>query len=241
MKNSINIIFILLALPFVGFGQSDVDNSKRLSVGFNYEINTGFRQLNYTGINEEIGNVRNESETPKLGFTTGLNIRYQFTPKITADLGFLFANKGMQVKQLDINWAVNTSNAPNYADIDYVFKSFVIPLKVNYQFKTAEKWNVYATTGAALNFFMLRNTIYTTYKDEVIFSENKNIQRDGFRKITHSVLLGIGVNYELTNKITLNVEPIYRRYISSISLQESGKEYLYSTGINAVVLFNFGN
>lgn len=224
-------------MPFTAFCQSETEKSK-ISVGFNYETNLGFRQLNYTGINEFIGAVRNDEEVQKIGFTTGLNFRYQITPALSADIGMLFARSGMKTNIASIS---NTGqpNVPNQGQAIYDYNSMIIPIKINYAFKTAEKWNLYATTGASFNFFTSRNTTFKVYVDDVFHSENTNIQKDGFRGTTYSVLLGVGMNYKLSDSFTINLEPIYRQYITSIRLQPSGKEYFYSTGINAVVFYNF--
>lgn len=236
MKNSI-IIFVLIILPLLTFGQSE-NYSKGLSIGLNYEPNISFRQLKYSGFNEEIGTIRNNEEVAKIGFTMGLNVLYQFSSKISADLGVLYANVGMQTEAQPI-FNTGQPDVPNNAITEYDFNSVIIPLKINYALKTAEKWNVYATAGTAFNFFMSRNTTYKTYIDNQLYNENMNVQRDGFRKMTNSVLLGIGLNYHTSEKATLTFEPIYRQYVTSIGLQPSGKEYLYSVGLNLKAFYKF--
>jgi opacity protein-like surface antigen len=236
MKNII-IIFILITLPLLTFSQAET-NSKGLSIGLSYEPNTSFRQLKYSDFNVEIGKIRNSEEIAKIGFTMGLNARYQFSAAISADLAVLYANVGMKTEAQPI-FNTGQPGVPNNAITEYDFNSVIIPLKINYALKTAEKWNVYATAGTAFNFFMSRNTTYKTYIDNQLYTENMNIQRDGFRKMTNSVLLGVGLNYHASDEGTLTFEPIYRQYITSIGLQPSGKEYLYSMGLNLKAFYRF--
>jgi opacity protein-like surface antigen len=237
MKNTITIIFILISLPILTFAQSETA-SKDWAIGLSYEPNIGFRQLKYTSFNEAIGEIRNSEEVAKIGFTMGLNIQYQFSSAIAVELGVLYANMGMKTEMQPIN-NTGQSGVPNNAITEYDFNSVIIPLKINYALKTGEKWNIYATAGTAFNFFMSRNTTYKTYVDEAFYAENTNIQRDGFRKMTNAVLLGVGLNYHASDNAMLTFEPIFRQYVTSIGLQPSGKEYLYAFGLNLKGFYRF--
>lgn len=230
-------IFILIFLPMFVFGQTE-GKVKKFAAGLNYEVNSSFRQLKYTDFNTEIGIIRNNEEVPKIGFTIGLNGRYQFSPKASANLGVLYSNVGMKTKMQPLN---NTGqpNEPNLGYSEYDFNSVIFPLKINYTLKSYKKWDIYVHGGTALNLFTSKNTTFYTYIDDQLHSQNTNTQKDGYRKITYSGLVGIGLNCYIPEKTILVIEPIYRRYLTSIGLQPSGKEYLYSIGVNLKVMGAF--
>ena len=53
-----------------------------------------------------------------------------------------------------------------------------------------------------------------------------------FNSITVSLLTGIGLNYELNNKLCLIFEPIYKRDITEINNADVAYYYFYSFGAN---------
>jgi len=63
-----------------------------------------------------------------------------------------------------------------------------------------------------------------------------NSTGSGLSRINFAVVAGLGINYDLTSRLTFRVEPTYRRSITSI-INAPIKGYLYSAGINTGIYF----
>jgi hypothetical protein len=92
------------------------------------------------------------------------------------------------------------------------------------------------TAGLSANIFLYQKTTFFTHHQN---SDTKVSTRsnDGFSPLNISALAGCGINYPVSPKTTLLIEPIYRRSINSI-IDAPVKSYLYSIGMNVGILFN---
>jgi Outer membrane protein beta-barrel domain len=236
MKNlSIRVLFILL-LPILVFSQSI--KAKRLSIGLSYEEDICYRQLNYSSTNKIAEAIRNNDETSKFGFTTGINFRYKLSNRITLELAVLYTNIGAKTKIKELEWATVSNELPNKSKTVFAFKTLAAPLKINYKI-TIGKLNTYITTGLSLNYLINRKTTVTSYFADRGSAKTSDNLRLGFENFTFSLIAGFGIDYPLSKRITLNVEPIFRQGVSSVNTEKSAKEYLYTAGINTRAFYNF--
>ena len=82
-----------------------------------------------------------------------------------------------------------------------------------------------------MNVFLAKRTAITS----VYADGNKNRTSSGkdlgYAKLNLSAMLGFGLNYKISNRLSVQIEPLFRRSISSIVSDKSSKEYLYNFGI----------
>ena len=135
------------------FGQevakdASIPDFNKIQVGVNFSPDYCFRTLkNNDGslTSSSILKSRNENETGKLGYTTGINVIYNLKKSIGIEVGIQYSNKGYQTKMQDFTYGsmidprtgfvYNTSGqTPIQGEFIYNDYYIDIPLKVNFCF-----------------------------------------------------------------------------------------------------------
>ena len=239
MKNvskQICLLFLVL-LPKLGFGQEIEPQFKRFSFGLSYEQNFSYRQLKFEAPNTLIADLRNKSEVADFGFVTGLNLRTRLTKRLSLEYGVSFARFGFKTKYSNLEFVSESTDFPIKTKTKYSFRSLVIPIKANFNFDLG-KLNCYATLGVSYNsLFDRKSTLLVQFPDGRT-EESSDINTTGFQDFTFSLIAGFGVNYVLFDRITLAVEPLFRRNLSSIVPDKNADEYPYSIGLNFKLFYN---
>lgn len=237
MKTKLFLGLLIIVTPFVGFSQVKENIFKKISYGLSIEADICNRQLFYGSINEKFADIRNNEEQPALGFTLGANVQYRFNEKITLESGVLFSNFTMNSKMKDLTWQSSGTNLPTKSQTVFTTQNFSIPVKVNYGLKVG-KLNGYITTGFSANYLFNSNSSVSTYLPDNSSYVNSHDQNIGYETLSVSLLAGFGIVYPISDRFTLNLEPIYRQGISSIVEDKNSNEYQYSLGLNAKVFYN---
>ncbi|MEA3497335.1 MAG: hypothetical protein U9R42_15010, partial [Bacteroidota bacterium] len=98
---------------------------------------------------------------------------------------------------------------------------------------------IFVSLGISTNFFI--NHKITTYQ---YFEDNKfekNTTKNSYYKfnsINFSILVGMGLEYEINELLKLKIEPIYRRSINSI-IDAPIKSHLFSIGLGTALYYKF--
>jgi hypothetical protein len=227
---------LILLLPLLAFSQTE--DFKKYAFGLSYEAHLGYRQLNFKGGNQQVAGLRNAEETANLGLATGINFRYHLNEKIAIETAILYTSTGIKTSQKDLIWASNVSNLPNKSQSTFAYRGMTFPLKMNYNFKIG-KLSAYATAGTSFNYLLVKRTTNTSYFTEGTVVKSASDIRVGFEQFTWSIIAGVGVNYALSNRFMVNLEPTYRQGITSVLSDTNTKEYLYTVGLNGRVLYTF--
>jgi opacity protein-like surface antigen len=201
-------------------------------------MHLGYRQLNFKDGNQQVADLRNAEETANLGLATGINFRYHLNEKLVLETAILYTSTGIRTSQKDLIWASNVPNLPNKSQSTFAYRGMTFPLKMNYNFKVG-KLSAYATAGAALNYLLVKRTTNTSYFTDGTSVNNFSDIRIGFDQFTWSIIAGVGVNYALSNRFMINLEPSYKQGITSVLSDTNTKEYLYTMGLNGRVFYTF--
>ncbi|MES2617393.1 MAG: outer membrane beta-barrel protein [Bacteroidota bacterium] len=232
-----NFTIILFFLSISAFCQGQDIKFKKWLIGVSYEANISSRQLKYSASNEWVKHIRNNSELPRYGFSTGGNFRYNLDQTFSIETGLLFANRGFATKKHQLNWATPNFDFPITSETAFAFYYIEVPLKINFNF-ALRKLRMYASTGVSMNYFVNRNTTLLVYNNNGDKQKTKSQQKYGYTKDTYSILLGFGMNITISKRVLLNIEPIYIQNFTSITADNKAKEYLYSFGLNTKFFLN---
>jgi hypothetical protein len=227
---------LILLLPLLAFSQTE--KPKKYAFGLSYEAHLGYRQLNFKDGNQQVADLRNAEETANLGLATGINFRYHLNEKIAFETAVLYASTGFKTAQKDLVWASNAVNLPNKSTTTFAYRGLVFPLKMNYTFKVG-RLSAYATAGTSLNFLFIKTTTNTSNFPDGSTENKPSDLRIGFNNLTWSIIAGVGVNYALSDRFMVNLEPSYKQGITSVLSDTNTKEYLYTVGLNARVFYTF--
>lgn len=236
------ILLLLVMLSLHVSAQSDENNTnKKLSVGINFSPDYSYRQLHLDDDPHNFVELRNELESPRLGFTTGIIAKYHFISRFAIESGIQFSDKG---KKIDFDDFVS-SDGKNYQTDPFVPEKTItkyhyyyigIPLKLNY-FLLQNKIRFIITTGVSTDFFIDgKSKTVMDYKDKTEINKTPEDKKD-FNKVIFAGLAGFGIETNLSKKIEIRLEPIFRYSFTPLA-DSLIKEHLYSAGANFVVFYH---
>ena len=229
------IVFFLALLPLALFGQSaDSSSLKRFAIGLNYSPDYSYRTLKPTAESKWIADSRDTLEIPKYGYTSGLSLLFRISKNLTFETGLQYSNKGEKTKtrKLEIFDPNSPQSSMNTMEVTFVYSYnyLDIPIKANY-YLINKKFKFFLSGGLSNNIF-----ISSTNKSTISFAPgnsttNTTKSSTNYSLVNIAALAGFGIEQQLNSKLSLRLEPIYRRSITSI-INAPIKGYLYSAGMN---------
>ncbi|MES2762734.1 MAG: outer membrane beta-barrel protein [Bacteroidota bacterium] len=207
--------------------------TKKWAVGLSYSPDFCFRTP-YAKASEK--GSSNMTEKGKMGFTTGINLRYQLLEKIGVEFGALYSTKGQKTLAGSFSWLTPTEGYVTEPEktITYTYQYLEIPLKVNvYLINT--KLKIFPSIGCSVNIFMGKKTTVTSEgsKETSTAFEQQNIP-----KTELAVLAGVGISYDISDKLFVKIEPSFRSFIRPlVDFPVSGT--FYSVGANTGIYLKF--
>ena len=243
-----NIILLLLFLPFVSISQTndtlktksnyaktDTLKKGKFEIGLSFSPDYDYRKLKSDASSQAITDIRDTMETAKFGFSAGLNLAYHINKRLLVETGLLFSDRGEKTKKVSFS-NVPSGQLPIYYTYKYHYLYLDIPLKVDYYILTG-KLKLFATAGVSGNIFLTQKTTLIQGHDNGNQERTISTNDSGFNRLSISMLAGLGLNYQITNNLKLQIEPIYRRSLTSI-VNTHIKSYLCAAGINLGLYFN---
>ena len=225
---------------------------KKWQFGISFSPDYCFRTLltDNSSTSETVKLVRNDGERPKLGYTGGLSIVYNFSKTIGLETGLLFSNKGYKYENSDLTFGdmidprrgfVYSSADINIKSVKFIYSFYYIdvPLKVNFVFG---KRNIRFITsvGVTTNVFLDERFTSVRYYQDGSKERNSSATNDDYNRINLSPQLGAGIDWKLNSKNNLRIEPTLRYGIMKIN-DDSVMGYLWNFGLNVNFLFGKSN
>ncbi|CAN5124463.1 hypothetical protein BH09BAC5_BH09BAC5_18900 [soil metagenome] len=229
------LLTFLTLFPLTTFCQSnDTTKTKRLSIGLTFSPDYCYRTLKPNASSKWIADIRDTLEIPKFGFSTGLSLLFQLNKRVALETGLQFSDKGEKQKPVTLIWGQPDPGLPTKNTFIYHYNYLDIPIKVDYYILTT-RLKFFVSGGLSTNIFLFQKTTsILEYSDG--HTKTNNSTGGGLSRINFAVVAGLGINYDLTSRLTFKIEPIYRRSITSI-VNAPIKGYLYSAGINTGIYF----
>jgi len=118
-------------------------------------------------------------------------------------------------------------------EFEQSFEYIEIPLLVRYQLAD-RVWNVHMLGGFSTNILVGNNVYLKNGNGDSHIGKTKDMNH-----LNYSATLGVGLGYQLTNKIQLHVEPRLKYYLQSLSNNPDVNFKPYSIGIYTGVSYQF--
>lgn len=216
-------------LPVFTVAQSTGDN-KGSSMGFSFSPDYSFRYI--SNAQSPLAKFYNEIEKPSFGYTTGFMSAVTLHTHMKFEGGFMFSNKSYQSKQY-----AEEPNDPNKRSYHFNHYYLDIPLKADYYFLQG-KVKLYATAGIQPGIYLTSKFVYSFFPEYGGGNSYNNTTRYSiYRKIQLAVLAGFGTEINLSSRIYLKLEPVFRYNFTTLT-SEAVKIHLYSAGINCGIYFS---
>jgi hypothetical protein len=257
MKSTLFLIVIILS--FAAHAQNSEpkilsSESKKLFLGVNLSPDICYRTLrNNDGnnITSRSIDLHNQIEIPKLGYTFGLNISYNFNKQFGIETGVQFSNKGYANKKIDLRsgqpsnidptkgFTTPTLDPLNSAvklKIVYNHLYLDIPLRVNFKYGE-NKIRFISSIGLTTNIFLkATQTNISEYKNGKTKRRTSKQQESNYKLLDVSPTISAGIEYWISPEINLRMEPIFRYGVLKI-IDTPITGYLWNAGLNIAFFY----
>jgi hypothetical protein len=221
------LIFILFCALNSSYGQEEPVKAKpefaRFKIGLLVTPEMGYRIItikkDFADIPyyQEMVKMRNERDTPNLGFSAGVTASYNFSRKVSIEAGLQYANRGY-TREDPTNININPEtvfDAPYFGKVPVAFiykydwNYLELPLRVVFT-SGQGKLKFIATAGAAFGFVIRNKTTLLIEYYNGDLEEATNLVTKDFNQFTISPQLSIGADYQISSRFHVRVEPIAR-------------------------------
>ena len=224
---------------FNSFGKGSAIDDQFINNSLSGEINLSYGLAGTYEISDKLS-VRAGVNQLKLGYSTNDIIIYNnIEPTIeekplknvalnssSQNLSFLSAN-GINASQVPAIVADNISSS-----IDQKFGFIEVPMELEY--KISDKKLDVSIIGGFSTLFLNQNEVYSSLQGQrVLLGEATNIKKTSF-----SANFGLGVKYEISEKLNLNLEPVLKYHLNTFS-DTSGNFNPYFIGVYTGFSFKF--
>ena len=231
------LLFLTIIVSFKVQGQNNKPIQKIL-IGFNFSPDYNFRTLkNRNGESSADFTIknRNDIETARFGYTTGINVGIFASQWVGFETGIQYSDKGYKTKNQDLVYFPPSPSSPTKAHFIYAYQYIGIPFKAKFYFG---KGNVRFLSSIGLMTNFLLNVKQTTIVEYSNGKTEKNTQSitSSFKKVDISPIVSIGIDYKLNKKFHLLAEPTFRYGV--IDTKSSPvKENLWNAGLNIGIYY----
>ena len=228
------LILIMIILSFSIQGQKIKQNHK-LQFGLNFSPDYSFRTLKNSdgsASSDIVIQSRNNSEIYKLGFTMGLNVRFDCSQSIGFETGIQFSNNGYKTKTryLFYDPGPPVQTLPLTVMTLYSFQYVGIPVKAIFSFGK-RKAHFISSIGFMTN-LLLNEIEINNYSYNNGTTDKKTVSRPNeFKKIDVSPMISGGIDYSINVNTHILIEPTFRYGIIKIK-DAPVSEKLWNAGLN---------
>jgi hypothetical protein len=230
MKQLLILVTTLASLPVQG---QDTNPTQKILIGFSFSPDYSTRTLkNNDGSpsSDLVIKSRNDIEGAKFGYTTGLNVCFNFSQLVGFETGIQFSNKGYNTKSQDLIYFPPSPSSPTKVKTIYAYQYIGIPLKAKFSFgKSKVRFisSIGFITNLLLSVKQTNNFEYSNGKTE----KKTQSTTSGFKKVDISPIISVGIDYKLNNKIHLMAEPSFRYGVVKTK-DAPVTENLWNAGLN---------
>lgn len=240
MKSTLtSFCFVLTVLASTAQESDQNSTYNRLFVGVAFSPDINYRFLTAESNVQWIKDSREDSEIPAFGFSSGIDIGYNFTQIIGLQTGVQYAEKGFQSKWQDALNPIqpNDPNIPERVKGITKFRNIDIPVSLNITIGK-RKLKFITRIGAAMNVRVANNFITKSEYSDGSVEKNNNKDVIETDAIGLTPFLSIGMQYQIGDLITVRAEPITR--FAALPIGDFPiKQYNWNAGIKISCLFGF--
>lgn len=232
-KTSFFVFIFFASIVAEGQENNALKKFNPVFVGINFSSDYNFRTLknNAGGPSRDLViNSRNDNEVAKFGYTTGVNVLFNYSARVELETGIQYSNKGYKTKNTNLTFeAPNTALPIKFRSV-YSYQYIGIPLKV--RFTVGEgKIRFLSSIGLLTNFLLqVKQTSVLEYSDGNT-EEKKQTYAADFNKLDLSPMVSIGIEYRLSDNIFFIAEPTLR-YGLLKTIDAAVTENLWNVGLN---------
>lgn len=235
------ILFLCIFFQGLLYSQSNGSgDAKRFALGVNFSPDRCYRvwwaapwnRKSIPGYRSKV-DFRDSMETPRIGFTAGVGVLYRKSVNLTFESGLYYASKGVNMIRTKLIPITPDPYLPDYASFTFRENYLELPLKANYTFRSG-RLNGYVTGGFSSNVFWSAKSVglfeYSDGRTERVVGSLAGPSRFNF-----SIVAGLGMDYQLSERWAIRMEPTFRHAITPSVFGTDIGYYWHSLGLQTGV------
>jgi hypothetical protein len=216
------------------------------SPGYSFNKSTS-SSANAPKIHENYNLIAGESENGVISFSLGVNLEFFVWKNLSVTSGLFYDKYSTGGKYDFYNnkipvidsvsgiikgyITVNDTVGVHYS-INNSYHFLELPLILNYYIPLGEKWKLNLKAGGSMLYYM-SSSGKTITADELVL---KDVNSYSYNTLNWGLILGLGCNYRINDKISIGLEPTYKQFLGSVLKNDeiTGMKP-WSVGVNAGV------
>lgn len=195
------IIFFFLLVPFLGVAQNKT--IKNVTTGLMFSSDLYFlKDLSVSSTSQGFG------YKSQFSHSQGLDLVLTFSDKFKISTGFFVSTK--KFERTDYCYTCDVEYTPVS---EFVARYYTIPVNAWYYF-TEKRLDVYGIAGFSNSF----SSAVKEFRDAYSGGVDEFNSKDDFKKYLLSINAGVGLNYNLTYRLSLGLNTIFQMYPGNFGL-----------------------
>jgi len=177
-----------------------------------------------------------ELEARPINYSIGLSLLKKAFLKTDINIGLALSEKGYRTDWNIVENGGGSIDDPAIITTNHVIRFLDVPISFNYYCLNTAKFKGYIATGI-INSFLLSNQQKNTFADGSTSVGASELRASYTKRYLFNISFGLGVLYNVFEKIHLGINPLINYYISDINYVLSSKTISY--GINFGIYNSF--
>lgn len=221
-------------LPVYNYGQEEITSKPgKFQVGLFFSPDLCYRTLRANDANVftlQLIDSRNQRETYKIGYTSGIKLLYNLNNTFAIGTGFQYSIQGYQIKTYELRPMQPEPMLPDKAKLRYDIHYLDFPI---YGILTFGEGRIRYITSMGLTTNLLFNATTTNYFiwENGKTVKNRNSDMAYYNSVNLSPTFSAGVDIQANDRMNLRIEPTFRYGLLQI-FEGPVKTNLWSAGLN---------
>ncbi len=207
MKIVVTTLLFLVPITFSGFAQEETPGFFRIGIKASPDIT--FRTLYSDNPQVDyVKDMRDDTELPRFGYTTGLSFGFQLGPHIELETGAFYSARGYKMEKLSITTTENPEPVES-VQLFYSYQYLDIPLTVNAFFFNGKKLQLVASASFTTNMLLHGQESFRRTTDGNQQTTHLP-QQANYKPFAFSAEAGVGICWEMSDRLQLRAMPTFR-------------------------------
>ncbi len=228
------LFLVLFACITLGTLSAQTNIQYRKSAwGLHFAPSLSYRSLNFEKNQQHVEAARDKAERPAFSYSVGLYYQRKTHNNNAIETSISFASLEYQTGKTSLSWETPGPALPTEVRTKYQYQ--YLQLSAGYRYRLfGRESNIFiipSMYGAAL---IQQKTIVNTDGNQ---QSNRTVStsRGGYRDVDLGFQLGAGMEFTVSRRIRVSLEPFYKRSVSSLLAVGKNREFLYQAGLQTKV------
>lgn len=222
----IRLILLFLVSLIWNISHAQLNYGLQVATGFSYRksLPVGDTQI------EELLQI-DQFERGKMGYTVGARVEFGSASKVGFQTGLNYQRAGYRTQREEFLISVEGTEEVGEREQQFAFQNVEIPLILNFYQDMTATGRVYFKLGGSILYHLKKEATTRTFIGGALSNESQVALNRGVN-VNMGIVAGVGYQQQLSNNLTLFVEPIFNYYLRASHEDDDFARQPYFLGLN---------